>query len=137
MNESLVFEVVLALPYEKAMNAVEDAFKLEGFGFLTHVDVRTILKEKLNEEFRPFSIIGVCKPTLAHRLLTAEPKMGLLLPCKVTVEAAEEGHSKVRMINPQNMLVLDFSDDPEIEKVVQEAEASIRRVLKALEELKV
>jgi uncharacterized protein (DUF302 family) len=137
VDESLVFEVVLPLPYEKAMNAVEDAFKLEGFGFLTHVDVRTILKEKLNEEFRPFSIIGVCKPTLAHRLLTAEPKMGLLLPCKVTVEAAEEGHSKVRMINPQNMLVLDFSDDPEIEKVVQEAEASIRRVLKALEELKV
>ena len=60
MHQSLVFEVGLPLPYEKAINAVEDAFKLEGFGFLTHIDVRTILKEKLNEEFRPFSIIGVC-----------------------------------------------------------------------------
>ena len=133
MHQSLVFEVGLPLPYEKAINAVEDAFKLEGFGFLTHIDVKTIFKEKLNEEFRSFSIIGVCKPTLAQRLITAEPKMGLLLPCKVTVEAAEEGHSKVRIINPQNMLVLGFSDDPEIELVVQEAEASVRRVVKALE----
>jgi len=63
--------------------------------------------------------------------------MGLLLPCKITVEAAEGGQSKVRIINPQNMLVLGFSDDPEIELVVQEAEASVRRVVKSLEGLNV
>jgi len=137
MHESLVFEVVLPLPYEKAIPAVEDAFKMEGFGFLTHIDVKTVFKEKLNEEFRPFSIIGVCKPTLANRLLTVEPKMGLLLPCKVTVEVADEDNSKVRIINPQNMMVLGFSDNPEIELVVEEAESSIRRVLKALEGLNV
>ncbi|HSL86636.1 MAG TPA: DUF302 domain-containing protein [Bacteroidales bacterium] len=135
MNQSLVFEVVLPLSYENAMHAVEDAFKLEGFGFLTHVDVRTTFNAKLNEEFRSFSIIGVCKPALAHRLLTADPTMGLLFPCKVTIEAAEDGESIVRIINPQNMVVLDFSDDPEIAQVAGEAEASIRRVVKALESL--
>lgn len=137
MNQSLVFEVVVPLAYEKALQAVEDAFKLEGFGFLTYIDVQAIFKEKLNEEFRPFSIIGVCKPSLSQRLLTVEPKMGLLLPCKVTVEAAEDGKSMVRIINPYIMVVLDFSDDPEIEQVAGEAEASIRRVVKALENLPV
>jgi len=63
--------------------------------------------------------------------------MGLLLPCKVTVEAAEAGQSKVRIINSQNMLVLGFSDDPEIVLVVQEAKASVRRVVKLLEGLNV
>jgi len=135
MNESLVFETHLPLPYNKALNAVEDAFKQEGYGIMTHVDAQATLKEKLNEDFRSFSIIGVCNPKLAHRLLQVEPKMGLLLPCKVTVEAAEDGKSIVRIIHPKNIVILDIGDDPEIEKVAQEAEASIHRVVKTLEKL--
>ena len=137
MNENLVFEVNLPLPYDKALMAVEAAFKVEGFGILTHVDVRATFQEKLNEEFRPFSIIGVCKPSFAHRLLKVEPRIGLLLPCKVTVEAAESGNSIVRIINPQNMVVLAIGDDPEIERVAGEAEASIRRVVQELENFQV
>jgi len=137
MNNSLVFEVHLPLPYNQALKAVEVAFKGDGFGIMTHVDVRATLKEKLNEDFRPFSIIGVCKPALAHRLLKVEPKMGLLLPCKVTVEAAEADESIVRIIHPQNIVILGIGDDPEIEKVADEVEGSIRRVVQVLEDLQV
>ena len=135
MNHSLVFEVALPLSYEKAIDAVEGALKTEGFGIMTQIDVRTTLKEKLDEEFRPFSIFGACNPSLAHRLLTVEPAMGLQLPCKLTVEEAEAGSSIVRFINPQSIVVLEIGDDPEIEQVVQEAEAGIRRVVQALERL--
>jgi uncharacterized protein (DUF302 family) len=137
MNESRVFTVDLALAYEQAMQTVEAAFKVEGFGFLTHVDVRATFKAKLEADFRPFSIIGVCNPLLSQRLLTAEPRIGLLLPCKVTVEAAGEGQSIVRIINPQTIVDAGFGDDPEIEKVADEAEASIRRVVNVLENLSV
>jgi uncharacterized protein (DUF302 family) len=135
MIPPLIFEVVLALPYDQAMVAVEEAFKVEGFGFLTHVDVRATFKAKLNADFRPFSIIGVCNPSLSQRLLTAEPRIGLLLPCKVTLEAAGTGKSIVRIINPQTIVDSGFGDDPEIEKVADEAEASIRRVVKVLDKL--
>jgi uncharacterized protein (DUF302 family) len=135
MNESLVFTVNLALPYDQAMKTVEEAFKVEGFGFLTHVDVRATFQAKLNEDFRPFSIIGVCNPSLSYRLLTAEPRIGLLLPCKVTVEAAGEGQSIVRIINPQTIVDSGFGDDPEIAQVADDAEARIRRVVDVLEKL--
>ncbi|MBW6467133.1 MAG: DUF302 domain-containing protein [Brevefilum sp.] len=135
MNESMIYTVNLALSYDQAMKTVEEAFKVEGFGFLTHVDVRATFKAKLNEDFRPFSIIGVCNPSLSHRLLTAEPKIGLLLPCKVTVEAAGEGQSIVRIINPQTIVDSGFGDDPEIARVADDAEARIRRVVKVLENL--
>lgn len=135
MNESLVFKVDLPLPYDQAMQAVEDAFKTEGFGVLTKIDAQATFKQKLDKEFRPFSIIGVCKPSLAHRLLTVEPKMGLQLPCKVTLEAAGSGHSIVRIINPQSLVVLGLGEDPEIEQVAGEAEASVRRVVEILENL--
>ena len=135
MNNTLVFEMQLPLPYKKAINAVEDAFKQEGFGIITQIDAQSTFNEKLNENFRPFGIIGICKPSLAHRLLKVEPKMGLLLPCKVTVEAVEESESIIRIINPRYMVILGIGDDPEIEKVAQEAEASIRRVVQILENL--
>jgi uncharacterized protein (DUF302 family) len=114
---------------------VEEAFKVEGFGFLTHVDVSATFKAKLNSDFRPFSIIGVCNPALSQRLLTAEPRIGLLLPCKVTVEADGDRQSIVRIIDPQMILDSGISDDPVIEQVANEAEASIRRVVDVLEKL--
>jgi uncharacterized protein (DUF302 family) len=134
MTESKIFEVRLPVAYDQAMLAVEEAFKAEGFGILTHVDVRATFKAKLDVDFRPFSIIGVCNPALSLRLLTAEPRVGLLLPCKVTVEAADAGQSIVRVINPQTMVTSGFGDDPEIGRVADEAEAIIRRVVGVLQD---
>ncbi len=61
--------------------------------------------------------------------------MGLQLPCKVTLEAAGSGHSIVRIINPQSLVVLGLGEDPEIEQVAGEAEASVQRVVEILENL--
>jgi len=134
MKDQLVFETALSLSYEQALDAVEAALKEEGFGVLTHVDAQATLKEKLNEDFRPFSILGACNPHLAHRLLQNVPQMGLVLPCKFTVEA-NDGGSIVRFINPEMMVTLAFDNDPVIPQVAQEAKQSIIRVVKALEEL--
>ncbi len=135
MNDSLVFEVELALPFDDAMDAVEKTLKMEGFGILTRVDVQTTFKEKINKSFRPFCILGACNPHFAFRLLEADPKMGLLLPCKLTVEAVGDDSSLVRFINPKNMVVLELGDDPVIAQVADEAERSIRQVVQTLENL--
>lgn len=132
MKDSLVFETSLSLTYEEALNAVAAALKKEGFGVMTHVDAQATLKEKLDEDFRPFSILGVCNPHLAHRLLQNVPQMGLVLPCKVTVEA-HDGGSIVRFINPEMMVALSFDDHPVIPQVAQEAKESMLRVVKDLE----
>lgn len=135
MNDHLVYEVALSHPYEEALNIVEKALNAEGFGIMTHVDAQATLKEKLGADFRSYSILGACHPPLARRLLEAEPKSGLLLPCKVTVEAADGNGSIVRFINPQMMVTLDISDSPVIAQVAQEAEERIQRIVSSLEAL--
>ncbi len=89
--EPLAFEVHLGDSYFPAVERVTAALKAEGFGVLTRIDVHTTLKEKLGQEFRPYSILGACNPQLAHRALSHRAEAGLLLPCNVTVEGGPGG----------------------------------------------
>jgi uncharacterized protein (DUF302 family) len=87
------------------------------------------MKEKLNADFREYTILGACNPPLAHRALSADLDVGLLLPCNVVVYE-EEGGSVVGLMDPISML--GIITNPEIEPVAKEARSRLERVAKAL-----
>lgn len=133
MNNELGFEVHLALHYEQAIEQVTSALKNEGFGVLTRIDVKATMKEKLGVDFRSYAILGACNPPLAHRSLTLEPWIGLMLPCNVTVEEDPNGGCIARIANPETMMKVGIpGDNPELEKVAYEARTKLERVAKAL-----
>lgn len=102
----------VALPYDEAVQATRDALASEGFGVLTEIDVRATLRTKLDVEFRPYIILGACNPPLAHRALTAERAIGLLLPCNVVVHAGDAPDtSVVAVLDPEIQLGLTGRDD--------------------------
>lgn len=65
--------ITLNLPYKQAVPRVKEAFKAQGFGTLTEIDVTTTLKDKLGQDMEPYIILGACNPGLAHRALEAMP----------------------------------------------------------------
>ncbi len=133
MTTEIGFEVRLSQPYDKALEITKEALMAEGFGVLTSIDVKATMKEKLDVDFRPYSILGACNPQLAHRLLTQEAVAGLLIPCNVTVEAEDDHTSTVRIANPQVILgVGSLEQNPEISAVAQEARTMLERVAEAL-----
>lgn len=138
MSEEIGFEIKLLLSYEDALNKTVEALKDEGFGVLTKIDVQATLKEKLGQEFRPYSILGACNPPLAHRALTQDPVVGLMLPCNVTVEAVASNETMVRIANPQVMLqVGTLQKDEVLAEIATEARFRLERVAKALLENKI
>jgi uncharacterized protein (DUF302 family) len=120
------------LPFERAVQRTREELAKEGFGVLTEIDVAATLKQKLNVTFRPYMILGACNPPLAHRALSAERDIGLLLPCNVVVYAADDlGKSVVSAMDP--IAALELTGNEQIRSVAQEARIRLERVLAALE----
>jgi len=116
--------------FDQALQRTIAGLQSEGFGVLTEIDVKKTLKEKLDVEFPRYRILGACNPPLAHRALTAEPAIGLLLPCNVVVSERAEGGSTVSVVAPAKMF--QVVDNPELGPIVDEVEARLRRVLDGL-----
>ena len=134
MSQALGFEVELAMPFEASIERVKDALKEEGFGVLSEIDLRAAFQEKLGKEFRPYTILGACNPPLAYAAVTADPSVGLLLPCNVTVESAGEARTIVRLTDPEVMLGgLGANIPGEVAAVAKDARA---RMLRATESLR-
>lgn len=132
MAQELAFHTHMDQPFEDAVEKVIAALKQEGFGVLTQIDVKATLKEKLDEDFRPYVILGACNPPLAHRALVSDPRVGVMLPCNVTLEASEGG-TLISVANPEAMLGMgEFSENPALLEVAAEARGRLERVIALL-----
>jgi len=129
MNITYGFGTTLNIPYEEAILRVKEALKAEGFGVLTEIDVREILREKLGTEMEPYLILGACNPPLAHRALEQEPDIGLLLPCNVVVRS-EGQRIRVDIADPESMLGMVGNED--LRSIAQEAKQRLQRVVASL-----
>ena len=125
------FGVHTQLTPEQAELEVRRALDEEGFGVLTEIDVAATMKAKLGVEGVPYKILGACNPPLAHRALSLDRGLGLLLPCNVVVYQAE-GATVVAAVDPAIMSRLSAA--PGLEEVAAEASHRLRRALSRLEQ---
>ena len=96
------FSKTVDLSFEDTINKVTEELKKEGFGVLTTIDVKDTLKNKIDVDFKKYTILGACNPPFAHKALLAEEEIGLLLPCNVIVYEKED-KSAVSFFNPALM----------------------------------
>ena len=111
--------------FDEALIKVTEELKKEGFGVLTTIDVQQKLKEKLNIDFPKYMILGACNPPLAHKAISAEWDIGLLLPCNVTVY--EKSNSVyIGIMKPTQAMAAVENDN--LRSIALEVEAKLKRV---------
>ena len=133
MTNNLGFDIELPLAFGDAVKRVKEALKQEGFGILTEIDLQAAFREKLGREFRPYLILGACNPPLAFSAITADPAVGLLLPCNVTVESVAEHRTMVRLTKPEVLLATaSLGTSPELTNVARDATERMARAAATL-----
>jgi len=124
--------VMLQTSFSKALAQTIEALKTEGFGVLTEIDVQATMRKKLGVDLPEQRILGACNPHLAFRALSAAPRVGLLLPCNVTVRQADERTVEVSIVDP--LVMLGVASEPGLRPVAEEAAAKLERVRAKLAE---
>ena len=118
------------LTYDEAIIKVTEELQKEGFGVLSEIEVKSTLKKKLDVDYKNYKILGACNPPLAYKALSADPEIGLLLPCNVIVYENEQGNTIVSAIDAKAMLSVVQRDDilPIAEEVNKKLQMVIERV---------
>jgi len=125
------YSVKTSLSFEEAIARATEELKKDGFGVLTEIDVKNTLKQKIDLEFRRYTILGACNPHLASKALQAETEIGLLLPCNVIVYENDDKTTTISILSPKAQFGVTGRDD--MGELVDMAEGILLGVAQRLE----
>ncbi len=106
MASNLGISKVVKMSFSETVTRTREVFKANGFGAATEMDVKKILKEKIDADFKKYTILGMCNPKIAMEALSTSDDIGLLLPCNVCIYENKDGDVVVSAVNPETLLGL-------------------------------
>ncbi|MFE9319481.1 DUF302 domain-containing protein [Nocardia sp. NPDC052278] len=118
--------------FDEAVERTRVALAEQGFGVLTEIDMTATLKAKLGEDMEDYRILGACNPSLAHRAVGVDRRIGLLLPCNVIVrrDPADDATVIVEAMDPEMMV--QVTAESGLEPIAAEAATKLRAAIDAL-----
>jgi len=130
---TLALSTTLATTFDDALDRTRKALSEQGFGVLTEIDMKATLKAKLDEDIEDYVILGACNPPLAHRAVTTDRQIGLLLPCNVVVRRDPENDDVIIIdaMNPQ--IMVQVADTEGLREVAEAAAAKLAAAIDALQ----
>ncbi len=116
--------------FEAVVEQTTEALQQEGFGVLTTIDMQATLKKKLDVDMEKYTILGACNPPFAHKAVQAEPHIGLMLPCNVTVREIASGTYEVAAVDP--IASMQSIQNEQLGPVAEEVNAKLQAVIASL-----
>lgn len=130
MQNTYAFGKAVSTNFETTIQQVTEELQKEGFGILSDIDVAATLKKKLDLDMPGYRILGACNPPFAHRVIEAEPTIGVLLPCNVIVREETTGNVMVEFMDPQ--AILQMTDNSEVHEVAGIIRQKMLNVMNAI-----
>lgn len=116
--------------FDDVVARVIAGLKERGFGVLSDIDVKQTLHEKIGADFRPYRILGACNPPLALKALTAEDKIGVMLPCNVVVQDLGAEGVEIAAIDPT--AAMSAIGNPKLDGIAADVRERLAQVVGAV-----
>jgi uncharacterized protein (DUF302 family) len=113
--------------FDEASAALESAVKRNGFGVLHVHDLGATLLSKGIPFEEQCKVFEVCNPGQAAKVLSADMRLNMALPCRISV-FTEKGRTKIGLIKPKQMLSA-LSKNAELVKIATEVEEQTIRMV--------
>jgi uncharacterized protein (DUF302 family) len=114
--------------FEDIIDKVSKELENEGFGVLTDIDLKATFKKKMDVDFQNYRILGACNAPYAHKALTAEDKVGTMLPCNVIVQQLDDKSIEIAAVNP--LASMQAINNSELKEIAEEISEKLKRVIK-------
>lgn len=124
------FSKTLNVSFDEALRLTIEALKVEGFGVITEINMHEKLKEKLNVDFKRYTILGACNPPFAYKALQAEDKIGTMLPCNILV--IEQGINKIEVAAVNPIASMQAITNPALGGIANEVTDKLRNMISKL-----
>ena len=116
--------------FEQAIDRVKESLGIEVFGVLSEINLHDKFKEKLDVDFRRYTILGACNPAYAYKALQSEDKIGTMLPCNVVVQELGKNVIEVTAVDPvASMMAIE---NPKLAPIAEEVKGKLKRVIESL-----
>ena len=119
----------VGMGFPEAVARAREELQKEGFGVLTEIDVKAILKKKLGVDFDDYIILGACNPQLAHKALLAEQDLGLMLPCNLIIYS-KKGKTFAASIKPT--VQMEKIGNPKLAGIAAQVEEKLNTVIDSI-----
>ncbi len=116
----MYYVVETAKSFDQASTDLEVAVKRLGFGVLHVHDLGTTLRGKGIAFGEQCKVFEVCNPQQAAKVLSADMRLNMALPCRISV-FTDKGTTKIGLIKPVQMLSA-LSQDAVLLQVAREVE---------------
>lgn len=116
--------------FDQAIIEVTEILKSHGFGIITEINVKNTLKEKIDVDFKKYTILGACNPTYAYEALQKEDKIGLFLPCNVVIQETKDGGIDVSAVDP--IASMQSVENQELGKFAFEVQNKMKMVIEQM-----
>ncbi len=116
--------------FDNAIQKVTEALRAEGFGILTEIDIKAILKKKLDVDFYNYKILGACNPPFAYKALLTEDKIGTMLPCNVILQEKEAGQVEVSAVDPSASM--QSIENKDLQDIATEIRVRLQKVIEQM-----
>lgn len=116
--------------FEDTRAYIEEELMKYGFGVVSEINLHEKFKAKLNIDFRRYKILGACSPKHAHKAISAEEHIGLMLPCNIVLQEISTDETKVSVIDP--IASMQSVQNPNLEGTAMEIQKLLKEFVNNL-----